>query len=116
MAGESHTTTDKRRSAPGWRSAAAARARVKGTGSEDDAGLRIDYPGRGEDDNLEEIDWDAFFDAFEEDNPRLTECPRQESNLCTRFRKPLLYPLSYGGRTWRLAGYSAFSPVAEALV
>jgi hypothetical protein len=25
------------------------------------------------------------------------ECPRQESNLCTRFRKPLLYPLSYGG-------------------
>ena len=26
-----------------------------------------------------------------------TGCPRQESNLCTRFRKPLLYPLSYGG-------------------
>jgi hypothetical protein len=26
------------------------------------------------------------------------ECPRQESNLCTRFRKPLLYPLSYGGQ------------------
>ena len=25
------------------------------------------------------------------------ECPRQELNLCTRFRKPLLYPLSYGG-------------------
>ena len=23
--------------------------------------------------------------------------PRQESNLCTWFRKPLLYPLSYGG-------------------
>src|SRR5207248_6563728 len=25
------------------------------------------------------------------------ECPRQESNLGTWFRKPLLYPLSYGG-------------------
>jgi hypothetical protein len=25
------------------------------------------------------------------------ECPRQESNLRTRFRKPMLYPLSYGG-------------------
>ena len=25
--------------------------------------------------------------------------PRQESNLRTWFRKPLLYPLSYGG-TW----------------
>jgi hypothetical protein len=28
---------------------------------------------------------------------RLNRCPRQESNLRTRFRKPLLYPLSYGG-------------------
>ena len=26
-----------------------------------------------------------------------TKCPRQESNLRTRFRKPLLYPLSYEG-------------------
>jgi hypothetical protein len=34
------------------------------------------------------------------------EYPRQESNLRTRFRKPLLYPLSYGGRT---AGYQRFS-------
>jgi hypothetical protein len=25
------------------------------------------------------------------------QCPRQELNLRTRFRKPLLYPLSYGG-------------------
>ena len=25
------------------------------------------------------------------------KCPRQDSNLRTRFRKPLLYPLSYEG-------------------
>ena len=25
--------------------------------------------------------------------------PRQELNLRTRFRKPLLYPLSYGGKS-----------------
>ena len=25
------------------------------------------------------------------------KCPRPESNQGTRFRKPLLYPLSYGG-------------------
>ena len=25
------------------------------------------------------------------------QCPRHESNVRTRFRKPLLYPLSYGG-------------------
>jgi hypothetical protein len=24
------------------------------------------------------------------------QCPRQDSNLRTRFRKPMLYPLSYG--------------------
>lgn len=24
-------------------------------------------------------------------------CPRQDSNLRTRLRRPLLYPLSYGG-------------------
>ena len=24
-------------------------------------------------------------------------CPREESDLRTRFRKPMLYPLSYGG-------------------
>lgn len=27
--------------------------------------------------------------------------PRQESDLCTRFRKPLLYPLSYEGTTYK---------------
>jgi hypothetical protein len=31
------------------------------------------------------------------------EYPRQESNLRTRFRKPLLYPLSYGGSTVTIA-------------
>src|SRR4051794_11022844 len=44
-------------------------------------------------------------DRFEDDKPASKpvadalqrQCPRQESNLCTRFRKPLLYPLSYGG-------------------
>jgi len=24
-------------------------------------------------------------------------CPRQDSNLCTRLRRAVLYPLSYGG-------------------
>jgi hypothetical protein len=26
-------------------------------------------------------------------------CPREDSNLRTRFRKPMLYPLSYEGGT-----------------
>src|SRR3954451_11560799 len=40
-------------------------------------------------------------------------CPRQESNLRTRFRKPLLYPLSYGG-CWlnqAVSGSVAFYPL-----
>jgi hypothetical protein len=32
------------------------------------------------------------------------ECPRPESNQGTRFRKPLLYPLSYGGDVAWLSG------------
>jgi len=30
-------------------------------------------------------------------SPFTNECPRQDSNLRTRLRRPLLYPLSYGG-------------------
>lgn len=44
-------------------------ARVKGTGGKDDAGLiRIDFddPDGARDDRLEEVDWDAFFKAFDE--------------------------------------------------
>src|SRR3954453_11932492 len=44
----------------------------------------------------------------------LRECPRQESNLCTRFRKPLLYPLSYGGRLRTIAPADAIGSAREA--
>jgi hypothetical protein len=39
------------------------------------------------------------------------KCPRQESNLGARFRKPALYPLSYGGLR---KSYAASSPVGIA--
>ena len=43
--------------------------RVKGTGSGDDPGvLRVDFPGVGEEDRLEEIPWDEWFDKFEQEN------------------------------------------------
>jgi len=42
-------------------------ARVKGTGSKEDAGLlRIDFPG-GVEEQLEEISWNEFFDKFEKE-------------------------------------------------
>jgi hypothetical protein len=42
-------------------------ASVKGTGSGDEAGvLRIDFPGGTGGDRLEHIDWEHWFDKFEE--------------------------------------------------
>lgn len=42
-------------------------ATVEGTGSQKDAGLlRIDFPGQGEDENLQVIEWDEFFEKFDE--------------------------------------------------
>ena len=38
------------------------------------------------------------FERFSRMVHRCRECPRKESNLRTRFRKPVLYPLSYGGK------------------
>jgi hypothetical protein len=35
---------------------------------------------------------------------RIFERPRQDSNLGTRFRKPMLYPLSYGGGAGAIGG------------
>lgn len=67
MAGESKTTTNHdeiRR----WAEERGGRpARVKGTGAGDgDPGvLRIDYEGFSGEENLEEISWEEFFDAFE---------------------------------------------------
>ena len=69
MAGESHVTTDhaviKR-----WVDERGGRpAAVKDTGNDGDPGiLRIDQPGDGPDDSLEEISWDEWFDAFENNN------------------------------------------------
>jgi hypothetical protein len=51
-----------------WAEARSGRpARVAGTGSNDDAGLlRIDFPEEEEDESLEEITWDEFFEKFDE--------------------------------------------------
>jgi hypothetical protein len=67
VAGESKRTTDRdeiRR----WAEARGGRpARVQDTGSAGDAGiLRIDFPGRGDGDRLEELSWDEWFEAFDE--------------------------------------------------
>jgi hypothetical protein len=43
-------------------------AQVKGTQRRGSALLRIDYPGFSGEDTLEPIEWDAFFEIFDENN------------------------------------------------
>lgn len=70
MAGDSLTTTDHdtiRR----WAEERGGRpAAVAGTGSGDDVGMiRLEFPGYGDDDEgLDEISWEQWFEQFEDSN------------------------------------------------
>lgn len=68
MAGESRTTTDHQAIRRWVEQRGGRPASVKGTeaGGGDAGILRIDFPGHGDDDTLEALDWDSFFDKFEE--------------------------------------------------
>ena len=52
---------------------------------------------------------DAGFDAL---TTRLALCPREESDLRAWFRKPLLYPLSYGGAGARIVARTVLADPA----
>jgi hypothetical protein len=66
---ESKTTTDHDEIQRWVEERGGRPARVKETGSDGDPGiLRIDYPGRGDDEALEEISWDEWFTWFDENN------------------------------------------------
>jgi hypothetical protein len=63
-------------------------ATVKATGGADDPGiLRIDYPNRGDDSALEEIDWEAFFQAFEDNGLAFLHQDRTADGKLSRFSK-----------------------------
>ena len=70
MAGESKTTTDHdeiRR----WvdaRGGIPAAVRETGSGDDDPGIIRIRYEGVGDDSNLEDISWDEWFQAFDDNN------------------------------------------------
>ncbi len=67
MAGESKTTTDHDEIRRWVEERGGRPARVTDTGSGDDPGiLRIDFPGFSGEDRLEEISWEEWFEAFEE--------------------------------------------------
>ena len=66
MSGESQTTTDHEVIRK-WAADRGGRpASVAGTGGGEPGLLRIEFPGQGSDDKLDEISWDDFFQKFEE--------------------------------------------------
>jgi hypothetical protein len=85
---ESKTTTDHdeiRR----WAEERGGRpATVKGTesGGEETGVLRIDFPG-GEEDRLEEISWDEWFDKFDSENLAFLYQEQVKSGEESRFFK-----------------------------
>jgi hypothetical protein len=63
-------------------------SRVKRTGSADDPGIpRIDFPGDGGEEDLEEISWDEFFEKFDEKGLDFLYQERTESGDVSRFAK-----------------------------
>ena len=66
-------------------------ARVQGTGEPDDAGLlRIDFPEQDhaeEDDELEEISWDEFFEKFDEKRLAFVYRENTAAGQPSRFNK-----------------------------
>jgi hypothetical protein len=67
-------------------------ARVQGTGDPDDAGLlRIDFPekerGEEEEDELEEISWDEFFEKFDEKRLAFIYQEKTAAGQPSRFNK-----------------------------
>ena len=62
-------------------------AQVKGTQRRGSALLRIDYPGFSGEDTLEPISWQAFFEAFEENNLAFLYQEETKDGSESRFSK-----------------------------
>ena len=72
-----------------WAEARGARpACVKGTGAGSDAGMiRLDFPGWSGGDSLQEISWDEWYRAFDENNLALLVQERATDGDTSNFNK-----------------------------
>lgn len=74
-------------------------AAVKRTASADDPGiLRIDFPGYSGDQSLEEIEWDEFFDKFEEQGLALLVQDETAGGERSNFNKIISRETAQNGR------------------
>lgn len=84
---EAKTTTDHRTIRKWAEERGGHPATVKGTASKGEAGLlRIDFPG-GSEQSLEAIDWDEFFEKFEEKNLAFLYQEETDEGAVSRFCK-----------------------------
>lgn len=62
-------------------------SRVKGTRGKGSGVLRIDYPGFSGEETLEAIEWDEFFEGFEENNLSFLYQDETKDGELSRFSK-----------------------------
>lgn len=88
MAGETKRTTDHETIRTWAEERGGHPATVAATGDEDNPGiLRIDFPGYSGDESLQEISWETFFDAFEDNQLALLYQEETSSGEESRFFK-----------------------------
>lgn len=84
---ESKTTTDHEEIRQWVEARDGNPAIVKGTEKGGSALLRIDYPGFSGEDKLEEIEWDEFFQIFDENKLAFLYQEKTEDGGLSRFSK-----------------------------
>ena len=84
---ESKTTTDHDDIQQWVEARGGQPAKVKGTESRGSVLLRIDYPGYTGEDTLERIEWDEFFEIFDENNLAFLYQERTADGGLSRFSK-----------------------------
>jgi hypothetical protein len=88
MASHSTTTTDHDQIRKWVEERGGKPACVKERGSKDDPGLlRIDFPGGAGEDRLQTIDWDEFFEKFDENRLAFLHQDRTADGDTSRFFK-----------------------------
>ncbi|MDB4941590.1 MAG: hypothetical protein JWP97_1124 [Labilithrix sp.] len=101
---KSNTTTDHEEIRKWVEDRGGRPAHVKRTGKAGDLGiLRIDYPGFSGEDTLEEVDWDDWFQMFEENNLAFV----YDTGKKSRFSKLVTRPKGSAGGGGRSAKKSS---------
>lgn len=88
MAGSAKVTTDHKKIKEWVEERGGKPACVKGTGSKNDPGmLRIDFPGYSGEETLQEISWEEFFRAFEDNRLAFLYQEETKAGEESRFSK-----------------------------